>query len=117
MRLSIGLGWLLGGERLAFGSGLWSGWVSRRDSMRTAALWQVFARASSTGRTPAWASRRSVGVDLRPPVMASVAILWSFCRDFNVPTEPELFTAPTGLFGGEYQMSRPYAIFGNATAM
>ena len=85
-------------------------------SILTRALWQAFDSASSMGKVPACMSKKSVGVMHRVPVIASVAVRWSFWRAYRVPTEPEFFVAPTGLCGGMYHVSMPYMILGRATA-
>ena len=54
------------------------GWDAGMVSKRTVDLWQAFSSASSMGRTPAWASSRSVGVVLSALVIAIVASLCIF---------------------------------------
>src|SRR6266511_5917058 len=68
------------------------------------------------GRVPACASRRSVGVVRKLPVIARVAMRWTFWRTLSMPTDPAFLVAPTGLCGGRYQTSMPYVILGRATA-
>jgi hypothetical protein len=80
-------------------------------------LKQIFFSNKSMGSNPAWASSRSVGDNLRVPLIARVASLCSLPNSLSALTEPEFFFLPTALKGEVYQTSRPYVILGMATVM
>ena len=90
------------------------GWVGGSDSILTVALWVALGRVSSMGRSPAWASRKSVGLVQRAPTIASEAICWTFCSWHNTPAEPEFLVWPASLVGwggGGYTRCRGHKWF------
>ena len=81
------------------------------------ALKQAFSILNSMGRRAVWASRKSVGVVLKPPVMAiapALCVVVSFLMKF---TEPFLFPFVLHPCRRVHHMLIPYMLRGSATLM
>ena len=79
--------------------------MSGSVSERTIALWHAFKSASFIGRMPACMSTKSLGDNLKVPVMARAAILCAFCKFRKAATDPMFLVYPTGFVGGWYHTS------------